>query len=215
MRDIVWQHFRDHGEDPRAAFSNPANHPRIPIKDGPRAGQTIPIHKVRLKYTRDVIPIGHGPSERYVWTRGNSHIEIFEVRDKDGNVKKWEGRVVTLLDAYQRRKQRQPIVNRHGDDNRRFLFSLTQGDIVELDVELGNGDTARELYLVRGVAFHAGGILQCTHVLDARKKKDIPMTSSAEERTRFLYRPVVNSLNRLNCRKVSVSPLGEVYPAND
>ncbi len=218
VRDIVWQHFRDHGADPKAAFSDPAKHPRITIKDSKdsdRIGQTIPIHKVRLKLTRDVIPIGSGPKERHVWTRGNSHIEIFEVLDKDGNVKKWEGRVVTLLDAYQRRKHKQPIVNRHWDETRRFKFSLTQGDIVELDVDLGNGQTARELYLVRGVTFLAGGLVQCSHILDARKKKEIPMKPSEQEKIRIFKNPVVNSLNRLNCRKVSVSPLGEVYPAND
>lgn len=215
VRDIVWQHFRDHGEDPRAAFSNPANHPRIPIKDGPRAGQTIPIHKVRLKYTRDVIPIGHGPSERYVWTRGNSHIEIFEVRDKDGNVKKWEGRVVTLLDAYQRRKQRQPIVNRHGDDNRRFLFSLTQRDVVEIDVEATPGEVIRELYVVRGVSMEKDGRLEIMHIYDARRKADVPRSATDTEKIRVRISPFVSSLNKRNCRKVSVSPLGEVYPAND
>lgn len=218
VRDIVWQHFYQHGEDSKAAFSDPANHPRITIKnskDPDRVGDTIPIHKVRLKLTRDVIPIGKGPRERHVWTRGNSHIEIFEVLDKDGNVKKWEGRVVTLLDAYQRRKRKQPIVDRNWGENRRFKFSLTQGDIVELDVDLGDGRTSRELCLIRGVSFQGGGRLQCTHVLDARKKKDIPMSATDQERVRILYTPYVNSLNRLNCRKVTVTPLGEVYPAND
>ena len=215
VRDIVWQHFRDHDENSEAAFSNAANHPRIRIKEGPRAGQTIPIHKVRLKYTRDVTRIGRGPTERYIWTRGNSHIEIFEVLGKDGTVTKWQGRVVTRLDAYQRRKQRQPIVNRHWDENRRFLFSLTQGDIIELDVDLGNDEIVRELYLVRGVTLQGGGMLQCTHILDARKKTNIPTTATAQEKIRIYLRPPVNTLNRLRCRKVSVTPLGIVYPAND
>ncbi|HOF40498.1 MAG TPA: type II CRISPR RNA-guided endonuclease Cas9 [Candidatus Hydrogenedentes bacterium] len=215
VRDIVWQHFRDHDEDSDAAFSNSANHPRIRIKDGPRAGQAIPIHKVRLKYTRDVTPIGHGPTERHVWTRGNSHIEIFEVLGKDGNVTKWQGRVVTRLDACQRRKQGQPIVNRHWDESRRFLFSLTQRDVVEIDVETTPGGLRRELYIVRGVSMEKDGRLELMHIHDARRKADVPRSATDDEKVRIRIAPFVSSLKKRNCRKAMVTPLGEVYPAND
>ena len=82
------------------------------------------------------------------------------------------------------RKHGKPIVNRHWDDDKRFLFSLTQRDTVELDVDMGDGETRQELYLVKGVSFSSGGRIEFMHILDARRKSDVPRSATQEERIR-------------------------------
>lgn len=215
VREAVREWLERHGNDPKKAFGDPASHPRLTIKQGARAGQTVPIHKVRLKEYRSVEPIGQGPHERYIWARNNSHIEIFGVLDKDGEIIKWKGRVVSRLEAYRRLKGKKPVVDRNGEPGTKFLFSLTQGDILETDVSLRTGTTRRELYLVRGVTILAGGLLECVHVSDARKKADIPTQKNRVDDIRFRWLPVVNTLMKSNSRKVSITPRGDVVCSND
>ena len=58
-------------------------------------------------------------------------------------------------------------------------------------------------------------MLQCAHVSDARKKKDMPMKATEEERGLLFRQLVIDTIRRLDGRKVSVSPLGEVHYPND
>jgi len=86
---------------------------------------------------------------------------------------------------------------------------------VEFDVDAENRETCRELYLVRGISFSSGGRIEFMHICDARKKGVVPRSASDDEKVRIRMEPVVDTLRKINCRKVSVTPLGDVYPAND
>ncbi len=211
IQRILQSWLDDHHGDSKAAFADPDNHPYLYVHNEDSSRGKIPIHKVRMKEYREVQQIGKDHRSRHVWPRANNHIEIFALHDKDGNVKKWEGRVVSKLDVHQRKKQGLPIIDRHWDKQHTFLFSLTQGDTIEVDVEISNDETIRELYYVRGISNQ----LTCSHISDARKKGDIPGKQTENEKTRFLLRPYVTSLQKLNCKKTSISPLGEIYLAND
>lgn len=242
VREAVREWLERHENDPKKAFGDVTNHPRLTIKRGPRAGQTVPIHKVRLKEYRDVTAIGQDERQRQVWARSNSHIEVFEVLDNKGNVKRWEGRVVSRLEAYRRsprtqirarrrkttsgtqtgRRTAEPVVNRDAGPGKRFLFSLAQGDCIEVDIENTEGSYERCLLMVRGVWDDRGARLECTHVSDARKKSDIKAAGKTRETKETAYpwywrlwSPKVSALRAMNCRKVVVLPTGEVIPAND
>lgn len=215
VRRILKDWLEKHDNNPKRAFGDPKNHPAIEIKNGPQKGQCIPIHKVRMKFRRDVTPIGQDERLRHVWTRSNSHIEIFALKNASGSVIKWEGRVVTRLDAYQRVKHKLPVVNRTWTEKHEFLFSLTQGDIIELDVNVAPDGVQRAPYTVLAITFDSGGRIEAKHIRDARKKADIPSTPTGELKVLFRPRPVVNALMKLNCRKLTITPLGEVFPAND
>ncbi len=206
IREKVREKIEELGDVKKLEF--PENHPHIEARNGRR----IPIHKARLRYKRKTTAIGHGHSTRHVWTRGNSHVEVVAVLDAQGEAKQWQGAVVTRLEAHQRLRSEEPIVHRTSEPRRHFLFSLTQGDTIEVDVKTEDGEVARELYVVRGVSQEQAGRLECVHMLDARKKADIPRSGNARNRQ---YRPSIASLRSVNCRKVSVTPLGEVLPAND
>ncbi|MCP4645251.1 MAG: hypothetical protein GY851_32715, partial [bacterium] len=235
VRDAVKGKLEDLKEkNPAKAFKDTKDHPS-------RNG--IPIHSVRLRDNRGTVRVGKGHRARNVWGRGNHHIEIYEVLDGDGNVKKWEGKVVTTLGAVGRvtrlralkaqraaalergdkdaanqldlRMKENPVIQRDHGPNTRFLFSLTQNDVIEVDVENGDEESTRELYVVCGVTIQAGGRLQCSHVADARKKADIPTRMRSKDAARSMYLPTVGSLMRDRCIKMQVDAIGNVFPARD
>ncbi|MCD6416202.1 MAG: type II CRISPR RNA-guided endonuclease Cas9 [Planctomycetes bacterium] len=181
--------------DPKTAFRAEDSHPTLPN----RHGAPIPIHKVRIRKNVSAMPVGDETRRRYVMPGANHHMEIVEVTDAKGR-KKWKGRLVSLFEAARRLRHKEPVVQRDAPGER-FLFSLAPGELIELD---GN-DESRGLFIVRSVW---GNRIAYARANDARKKKDI---KAAKE----WHQPVTDSLRGLHCRKVTVTPLGEVRYAND
>ena len=124
-------------------------------------------------------------------------MEIVEVTGKRGRAK-WQGRLVTLMEAARRKKEHAPIVRRDAPGER-FLFSLTQGDTIELDDPAGQ----RRLYIVRAIS---NDLVEFSAVNDARRKDHMKKSHDWGKRR-------VNALRALACRKLSVTPLGEVRNA--
>jgi CRISPR-associated endonuclease Csn1 len=189
---------------PKEAFKNKENHPHLTTKDGRR----IPIHKVRINGPITTFTVGQGLRERYVTTESNHHIEVVEVIDNKGEPR-WEGHLVSLKDAYDRLKAGQPVVKRDHGEGKRFKFSLAGGETIEIDEE----DGTRELYVIRTISrVKQGGKeypgIAFVRIEDARKKKDI--IDDKDWKT-----GLIEPLRKLNCRKVLVTPLGEVRRAND
>ncbi len=166
-----------------------------------RDGRKIPIRKVRVRKPMKPVSVGQGPRERYVQPGNNHHVEIFARLDGQGREVAWEGLPVSLLDAIQRRRQKQPVVcRRYGEDGQhQFKFSLMGGDIVEI-----SGGDRPGLYRVRTIASNEQ--IALVRINDARIVKEMGDD---------FWRPRPNVLRQLGCRKVSVDPLGRVHPASD
>lgn len=167
-----------------------------------RNGTSVPIRKVRIRDRVAVTPIGKEERERFVQTAGNHHLEVFEVTDATGQ-KRWEGRIVTVLEAYERVRKGLPVINREYIPESRFLFSLVGnpgGDVIELDEE----DGSRAFYIVESIWMQG----------EYARVRVRPLNrAGASNSTRI--QPFVNVLNRRRCRKVSIDPLGGVTYAND
>jgi hypothetical protein len=189
------------------AFKERANHPTLRASDG----REIPIHKVRVRAAVSPELIGgeaaHG---RRVKLGSNHHVEIIETIDKKGGAR-WEGCVVSTKEAMGRLRAREPIVRRDHGPGKRFVFSLAGGEIVELNAEeTKKGPTPRAcsaagLYVVRTLSLaNRGGIeVDFAGINDARLKKNIQEAGA-------WGRSGVDPLRKRNCRKVVVTPLGEV-----
>ena len=190
--------------DPKRAFASAENHPCLETRDGRR----IPIHKVRIRRRQSAQPIATGARERHVFTGSNHHLEILETTDAKGRPK-WEGSLVSRYEAMRRLRAREPVIKRDHGKGKRFVCSLAGGDVIEIDEKDGD----RGLYIVRTIsrvkqrAREYPGI-DFVHINDARKKKEI--LKAKAWRTALL-----EPLRKLNCRKVTVTPLGEVRTAND
>jgi len=187
---------------PKDAFADETNLPCLQAKDGRR----IPIRKVRVKTSVNAFSIGKGPGQRHVVTDTNHHMEIIETKDKKGNVK-WEGRVVSRYEAMRRLRAHEPIVKRDHGPEKRFVFSLACGEMFEIE----NEELAvRDRFVVRGISQYAAGQCVISHVRpeDARKVPDMRKTGD--------YRRITpNELRKADCRKVTMTPLGEVRNAKD
>jgi len=188
--------------DPKKVFASEANLPCFETRDGRR----IPIRRTRVVKATPVFTLGEGRTARHVTSESNHHIEIYAAVDEHGNESRWDGEVVSLYEAYQRKKEGKPIVQRDHGPLVKFKFSLAPGEVIECDGEQGQ----RRLLVVRSVTQLSAGqiVIGLAPVNDARKKSDM-------QKSRDWVWKVPNTLRECHARKVSVSPVGEVAEAHD
>lgn len=192
------------GSEPSKIFKDPKNHPYIEQKNGKK----VQIHKVSLKTTFDTYEqIGKEENKRYVRSADIHHIAYFE----DLKTKKWDAEVVSLLEAYkrvkeynklpedERKKIKDPIIKKDYGEGKKFLFSLSKGEIIELDTP----DNKRELYVVKIISA-SNKQIQFKKIYDAKDN------SSKVGLTGF-----PSTLQNKNCKKVVINILGEKHYSND
>ena len=184
--------------DPKKAFASPEN---LPYLRSRRTGQIIPIKSVRIWVTAHLEKIGSGMRQRYVIPGTNHHLEIFAHLDAQGNETRWDGHVVSLLEAVRRKRLGQPVVCRDHGPNTRFKFTLAKGDYIQWTDDQGQPQILR----VIGISHNN---IEFRLPSDAR-----PITIIKQEKQRIRAR--YQTLFQRRARKVAVSPLGEVYPAGD
>jgi CRISPR-associated endonuclease Csn1 len=207
VREIVCARLKELGCDPdniddpklQKVFGTAETLPHLKSKDG----RLIPIKKVRVRKVETVITVGSNERERNVTPGSNSHIEIFEVTDKKGKVK-WDGKTINSFDALQRQKLGVPVVSHYGNEEGwKFKMSLAGGDIIELQSE----NDKRELFIVKTIS------------TKKRQNRDYARISyapinSAEKSPRTIEK-MLEPLHEMNCRKVTISPLGDIHDVND
>ncbi|MDA8172916.1 MAG: type II CRISPR RNA-guided endonuclease Cas9 [Nitrospiraceae bacterium] len=196
VRDSIMKNLG--GGEPKKVFAHPENHPVIRTKDG----REIPIHRIRIRKSLDVFPVGDGDNARYVQADSNHHIEIVKTKDKNGN-EKWKSYVVDMLKAYRRKREEEPIIKRDHGEGKEFVFSLAGGEVIELD-----GKDKRELYVVRTITRASNGRIFYARLNDSRKIDDM-------KKSHDFFSALMEPLRKMKCRKVVVTPLGKVRRAND
>ena len=184
---------------PNKVFADPAEHPVMQT----RAGRFVAIHKVRVRATVKPWAVGAGARQRFVAPKAgsNHHTVISAKLSEDGGELSWEDTPVSRFDANARRAAGTPVIEREHCGNRCFKFSLVPGDYVEME----NKDGKRELYRVASIS---KGDIEFRHQHDAR---DVQALKAAKARVRgggpFLF--------KRKARKVTITYLGQVLPAND
>ena len=198
VRRLVQEKLKQLGmSDPKKAFATDVNLLIIHVKNH----TALPVKSVRIWVNSLVIPVGDGPRRRYVVPGNNHHIEIYAVLDGQGYEIEWKGKIVSLYEAYERKKRGEPVVCRDHGPNTRFKFSLAKSEYIEW-IRI---DGQKEL--VRVVAI-SDNKLEFRLPYDARPST---LIREAHERIFATYR----QLFERRARKVLVTPLGEVLPAND
>lgn len=193
IRTLVQETLERHGgKEPKKVFNSPEN---LPVFNGRK------VKSVRIWVSDHVMPVGQNHRIRYVIPGNNHHVEIYAVLDAAGREVKWEAQIVSLYEAYQRKMRGQPIVCRDFGPRTRFKFSLAKGDYIEWV----NDESEVQLLRVVGIS---NNIIEFRLPNDARPST---LVRKAKERIFAGY----NTLLRRRARKVWVTPLGEVRPAND
>lgn len=179
-------------------FGDAANAPEVRGADG----KMVRLRKVRIEVDAKPSRIGKPTKERFVKTASNHHTVVWEVKDKKGNIK-WEHEPVTLMEAYRRVAAKEPVVNRDGGPNRRFLFSLAKGE----HIRMNNPKDPNESHVYRVLAISEGEI-KVVRTHDARQS-----AVSGKDRTRI--RGKGDQLREFSTQKVLVNYLGEIRRASD
>lgn len=210
VREAVKRKLEESGQtDPAKAF-DPARPETLPtLRGAPGAAK---VRRVRVRKANLTVQVGQGCHARYVESGANHHVEILEYKDAKGNVR-WEGKVVSVQEAVRRKAAGEPVVRRVHEPGKRFLFSLCNGDAIELEsdgeaTKLKKGGEARGLFVVTTISRFATGTIHIEFAAnrDARPKK-------LRERKGFTKTP--DKLRQRGCRKVILTPLGELRPASE
>jgi len=158
----------------------------------------VPIKKVRLvKPEKTIAALRHVNlnDQSYVKPGNTHHVCIFEYEHK--GKKKREPVFVTMLEAMQRLKRNESLIQRTHPERpeSRFIMSLAAGEIV-----LANVDDEQKLLVFKTATSTQGQIYFVDHT-DARRSGD---------QKKFVFRA-----NTLDARKVTIDPFGRVRWAND
>lgn len=198
VREIIEKRLADKGIDigkgeriPKEVWNEPV------YMKTTKSNKKVLIKKVRI---RDVfsnmifLKDRWGKPYRAVAPGSNHHIEIFEYTDKKDNVKRG-GEVVTMFEAVRRNRDGEPVVKRDHGPGKKFICSLARNEMFMLELEDGSAG----LYRVQKINQNRQVFLRPhTYGGDLKKQK-----------------PVSKLPNQLKGHKVTVDPLGRIYPAND
>jgi len=162
-----------------------------------KSDKLVQIKKVRIRdVMTNAIPLCDKTDRPYraVKPGSNHHIEIFEYVDERGRTRR-EGRVITMFEAVQRSLRGEPVVRRNYGDGKRFLWSAAINETFML--RLGSGP--EELFRVQKISANQQIFFRHhTFSGDLQESKGISRMP-----------------NTLVGRKVSVDPLGRIWPAKD
>ena len=196
VRKVVQAALEQSGKTAKDTFKEEMDHPTLTQKDG--AAQ--PIHRVRIRKRQKAVAVGKRGHERHVAPGANHHMAIVGVLDKNGEVKKWEAHVVTLLEAVLRRKRGEPIVQKDWGDGRIFLFTMRSGDAIQLMLD---GHEEPQPCVVSTVS---GTMMEAKLANDARSATDIKKMGVAGGRMTFSMKKLFAAQT---CR-ISIDQLGRV-----
>ncbi|MFQ3598760.1 MAG: type II CRISPR RNA-guided endonuclease Cas9 [Chloroherpetonaceae bacterium] len=145
----------------------------------------------------------------FIETGSNHHIEIFRELETKKRKTKYVGRIVTMLDAATRKREKQPVVNKSWDGHE-FVMSLMIDDMVLMsegnfnvkDVNWDKPDyktLSKHLYRVQKMTQQGNSsiISFCFH---------------QDSTTENSFAKTANSLKGI---KVKVNPLGEIKPVSE
>ncbi|MBR4833124.1 MAG: type II CRISPR RNA-guided endonuclease Cas9 [Thermoguttaceae bacterium] len=228
IRELVREKWEENGGDPKKFASNP---PFMTASDGRR----IPIKKARYWKKNTTKGVGRFKLEkqlgrplsekeqkahkrlRYVETANNSHMEVYAVLDKNNVVKEWKVNVVSRFDAYERKRQNEPIVCRDFGPGTRFLFTLALNEAIvfngdKIEALAPNGGPLNDAIRKSGEKIYIlrGGIRQSKQIefrehTDGRKKVESTKGLTKKD-TQFLASGL---------RKLRIDALGNVFWANE
>ena len=199
VRQAVQQAFAAiSDEKPEKVFEKEERLPRLPRRGQP----DVIIRKVRLSHPGHPVPVGSGDGQRHVEPGRNHHVEVVAILDPDtGEEIEWEKHLVTLLEASRRKETKEPIFQTDWGPDRRFLFSICVGDILEQDL---NGE--RVLVKVNSVSRND---VERSLIHDARTLKDKLKEKSGR------IRGGITNLKKVAAQKKSVHVLGVVRDSHD
>lgn len=194
IKRLVMDRLTEYENDAKKAFSEDK-----PLYLPNGKDKQIPIRKVRVWQTSSNM-MQLRPN---IWVEpgSNHHVEIFETKDKKGELK-YEGKLVSMYEAAQSVKNNQPIIQTNLESDKKFLMSLSQNEMILLKLD----DGSEVLHRTQKMSQSKGaiGIIFRPHTYGGKL--------SDYDKPPLIQR---KSPSTLIGRKVIVDPLGRIRWAND
>jgi CRISPR-associated endonuclease Csn1 len=169
-----------------------------------KSDKKVPIKKVRIHDVfNKMIPIKDksGKLYRYVSPGSNHHIEIYEYKDEKGRIKK-DGIIVTTFEAVQRSHRGEPVVQKEHGTGKKFICSLAANETFMVTTE----NERKILHRIEKITESNGNISIILR----------PYTYSGKCRDSDKPPLILRkSPNTLKGYKVTVDPLGRIWPTKD
>ncbi len=202
VRNIVKERLAEFGVNPDKKGKIHKDVWSAPLYMKTKNGKSGPeIKKVRLHTVSNnmiLINSPDGTPYRAVEPGSNHHVEIFEYTNSKGE-KKCEGRVISMFEAVQRSRKGKPVICRDYAEDKKFICSLSKNELFMLEVEPG------EFVLHRIQKFdQKGSVILRPHTYAGQV--------SDTDNPPLIQR---KSPNTLQGYKVTVDPIGRIFPAND
>jgi len=195
VRQTVEDRLLEHNIDPQKVNKIPKEVWNVPLcMKTTSGGKSSVIKKVRIQAVFNNLILlrdTQGKPYRGVKPGDNHHIEILQYTDQKGKTKR-EGKAVSLFEAASRSRAHVPVVKKFHGANKEFVCSLCKGDMFMLELKPGD----RILTRVQEI-WESTNIVLRPHV-NAVEAGDINKTAS-----------------KIRGYKVTVDPLGRIWPAND
>ena len=173
----------------KQAFAEPLYH-----LDGKTPIKTARINVHRLSKDSVFSVAKEGSEYKHYKTGSNHHLEILE--ETSG---KWACEIISTIEAARRvRIRKTNLYNREGSKGK-YLFSLIANDCVQIPEGENKG-----IYRVQTITTTGGGMVILRRI----------EMSSTDSKEGSLSK-TVNPLKKMNARKVTINPIGQIYPAND
>lgn len=167
-----------------------------------KVNKQVPIKKVRIceVFGDNMIPMKDKLGEVYraVAPGSNHHIEIFEYKDEKGRTKR-DGKVVSMFESVRRSQSDEPVVQREREPGKNFIGSLARNEMFMLKLD----DGSEVLHRVQKIIYD-GRIVLRPHTYSGKL--------SDSDKPPIIQR---KSASTLKGYKITVDPIGRIYPAND
>ena len=196
--EILRNHLRERGIDPDKNGKIPKG--TFSGKNTPRMKSGVPIKKVRMiEQSLTFRRVSERRKYQYVKPGNNHHIVYRTVTKKNGQ-KQWMAEVVTMWDAAVRAKMGLPLIDPSDRDGKKYVMSLSIGEMFEIDAPEGG----RALCVARKLDQRSKRVNYKLHT-DARKAGEIDDDNLVLGVTQMQAR---------NARKVTVDPVGRLRRAD-
>jgi CRISPR-associated endonuclease Csn1 len=198
IRETLAEHLRRLGVDPYGKKSYPTD--SFKGDNRPHMTSGVPIKRVRmLEESETFRQVSTRRKDQFVKPGNNHHIVYWA--EGDGENEKWSADVVTMWDAAKRARAGLPPIDRTPPDGKRFVMSLSAGEMFEI---VGH-DGEVQLCVVRKLDQRSKRVYFKLH-WDARETDEL-------NKENLYFSP--GRMQKVGAKKVTVDPLGRIRWAND
>ncbi len=189
VKAIVKRRLAEFSDDPKKAFADTVFH-----KDGKTPIHTVRITEEKSMDTLTSVKDKYDMPYKYFALGSNHHVEIFE-NEETG---KRKGIFVSVMEAARRvRIDHTPLFDRSYKEGWRFVMTLMINDMVIVDV-----DGENRIYRVQKMT-------------GAGAKSEMTLRAHTASTLTYDNERLIKTPNTLQCKKISVDPIGQIRRCND